>query len=84
MLVCAAGMMVIALITSKVLYKYMLEPRPTRDLTINSNIWLLTLPAKCFNETGQNIRKLALRTVIILMAIAVITLMYVGIVLWLK
>ena len=83
-LACAGSMFVIALITSLILYRYMVEPKPKRDITINSNIWPLTLPSNCFNETGQQVRRLALSMVVVIMAITIITLMYIGIVLWLN
>ena len=83
-LVCSASMIVIALFTSMMLYKHMLEPRPKRDLTINSNIWPLTLPVHCFNKKGQKIRKQALKIVITLIAVVLITLIYIGSILWLN
>jgi len=82
-LICVGGVIAIAFATSMLLYCYMLEPRPKRDITINANMWPLTLPASCFSETGQRIRKVALLIAVSLIVIAVTTLIYVGLVLWL-
>lgn len=81
-LVCGGGIIATAVVTSILLYRHILDPRPKRDLTINSNIWSLTLPATCFIDTGQKIRKVALSVGVSLISVAVVTLAYVGSVLW--
>jgi hypothetical protein len=35
---------------------YIKEPAPKRDVSINSNLWPLTLPDKCFDSRGKRIR----------------------------
>ena len=82
-IVCMASLIATGLITSMLLYRYMLEPRPKRDVTIQANIWPLTLPASCFDSKGQKIRKWATIFSIALIVVSLLTLAYIGLVLWL-
>ncbi len=82
-LICGGGLIATAFATSMLLYRHMLEPRPQRDLTINANIWPLTLPESCFSGTGKKIRRVALSIAISFILVAVVTLIYVGSVIWL-
>lgn len=82
-LMCGGGIITVAFITSMRLYRHMVEPLPKRDITINANIWPLTLPVSCFTESGKRIRKQAVSIAVFLMAVAVFTLIYIGSVLWL-
>ena len=83
-LVCGAGVMVTALIASFLLGRQILEPGPKRDITINANIWPLTLPESSFTEQGKKIRKAALRAVVLLLVVAVTTLVCMGLYVWLS
>jgi hypothetical protein len=83
-IVCGGGLILTALITSFLLGREILEPRPKRDITINANIWPLTLPESSFTEHGKKIRKAALRTVILLLIVAVATLVCMGLYVWLS
>jgi hypothetical protein len=78
-----ACIMITGYITSMVLYRHILEPRPKRDITVNSNIWPLILPASSFSESGQKIRKVALYICVLLIVVMVVTLLTVGAFLWL-
>ena len=82
--ICVGGLIITALVTSSALYRHMLEPRPKRDITINSNIWPLTLPVSTFSESGQKIRKVALCIAVFFIGVAIVTLIAVGLTLWLS
>ena len=82
-LVCGAGLMVAALVTSFLLNRHILEPRPKRDLTINANIWPLTLPESAFTEQGKKIRRAAVVAAVSFLAVALLALAYIGLSIWL-
>ncbi|RZA08200.1 MAG: hypothetical protein EOO68_02405 [Moraxellaceae bacterium] len=83
-LICLGGISATLIIASILLDHHILEPRPKRDVTIDSNLWPITLAENCFNETGKIIRKIALAIALCLIIIAASTLIYIGIILWLS
>lgn len=81
--ICMLGLSITAIVTSSILDRCILEPRPKRDITIHSTVWPLTLPAYCFNESGKKVRRVALRIAVFFISAAIVTLTVVGILLFL-
>ncbi|ESP91524.1 MULTISPECIES: hypothetical protein [Pseudoalteromonas] len=52
---------IIMLVLSSLLYKHILPSAPERDLSVQSNIWPLTLAAEHFSESGQRIRTIGFK-----------------------
>ena len=59
---CSAAVFCVTLIMlPQILFKHILSNAPKRDISINSNIWPLTLSSEYFDSEGKEIRNIGFK-----------------------